>query len=298
MLIGQNCYSDINALLNAKINEKKHLIGVHRGSYAGNIIQNTIPAYTCAFKMGADLVECDVNRTTDGILFSFHDGYEQLIFKVDKSIKDMSSSEVESYHPYNVIDLQNNNPINRLCDILDWLPKDKLLNIDRAWDIFPYLLEELDKHSDCINRVIIKSPVNGDFHGVKVDDALKVLSNHKTKYMYMAICYNMDEVNKALSLKDINLVGIELIAKDDNNDLLRNESIEYIHSHNLFTWANSIQLGNYNRKPLFGSLDDDVSLLVNPDLGWGKMFDKGIDIIQTDWPILLYNYRKDKLNIS
>lgn len=294
MSFGKDCYSDINSLLNKKIEEKKHLIAVHRGSWTGNIIQNTIPAYTCAFKMGADLVECDVNRTTDGVLFSFHDGYEHFIFKVDKSIKEMTSEEVESFHPYNCIRHQNSKPINRLSDILNWLPEGKFLNIDRAWDIFPYIFEELDRHPNALKQVVVKCPVNGMFHDVPVEDALKALENHPTKYMYMAICYNMDDVKKALSLKNVNLVGIETIIRSDDNELFKDEGIDYIHSHNLFVWINSIQLGDYDSKPLYGSLDDDISIN-DPDKGWGEMFRKKIDIIQTDWPALLYSYRREKI---
>ena len=44
-------------------------------------------------------------------------------------------------------------------------------------------------------------------------------------------------------------------------------------------------------KPLYGDLDDDISILEGPDRGWGRLFDKQIDVIQTDWPALVKNYR-------
>ena len=62
--------------LNQKIAEKKHLIAVHRGTWHGNIIQNTIPAYQISLKMGADMVEADIVSSKDGVLFSFHDHHE------------------------------------------------------------------------------------------------------------------------------------------------------------------------------------------------------------------------------
>ena len=60
---------------------------------------------------------------------------------------------------------------------------------------------------------------------------------------------------------------------------------------------NAITLGNFNkhddspRNDLYGGLDDDISILDDPAKGWGKLMDKGIEIIQTDWPALLYDYR-------
>lgn len=297
MVFGQTCFASNNELLNSKLEEKKHLIAVHRGSWTGNIIQNTIPAYICAFKMGADMVECDINRTVDGVLYSFHDGYEPDIFHVEKSIKEMTSAEVEAYRPYNAIRKQCGRPIERLCDILDWLPADKLLNIDRAWDIFPYVLEELDKHPNAVRQVVLKAHMRGSFHGVDVEDALSALQEHETKYMFMPICYNMEDVQKALSLQNVNVVGCELIVGKETYELFQDEAITYIHDRNLFVWANAIELGNYNRDPLFGPLDDDISIIEDPDLGWGELFRKGIDIVQTDWPAILYAYRKEKLNI-
>lgn len=297
MEYGQNSYSDINQLLNQKLEEKKHLIAVHRGSWAGNIIQSTIPAFICSFKMGADMVECDVNRTTDGVLFSFHDGYEQEVLGVNKSIKQMTSAAVEACHPHNTARQQNKAPINRIRDILEWLPADKLINLDRAWDIFPYLLEELDRHPRAIRQVVLKSSLRGEFHGVPVAEALNALRRHPVKYMYMPICYNMQDVETALSLTDINVVGCELIAGTEADELYQDETIAYLHQHRLFAWVNAIQLGNYERMPLYGPLDDDISLIDSPDKGWGELFRKGIDIIQTDWPAILYQYRQERLGI-
>lgn len=297
MQFGRSCYAQNNRLLNQMLEGKKCLIAVHRGSWAGNVIQSTIPAYTCSFKMGADMVEGDVNRTTDGILFVFHDGYEQEVFGVQKSIKQMTAEEVEAFRPYNTARGQNKSPINRLSDILAWLPEGKMMNIDRAWDIFPYLLEELDKHPKVLQQIVVKSEVHGEFHGVPVAQALETLAQHPVKYLYMPICHNMEDVELALSLRDINVVGCELIAKSETDELYQDQAVEYLHQHGLFAWVNAIQLGNYERKPLYGPLDDDISLTQDPELGWGELFRKGIDIIQTDWPAILYDFRREKLGI-
>ena len=93
MALGQARFAHINANLSDKLSQKKCLIAVHRGSWGGNITQNTIGAYKAAFQMGADMVESDVNSTTDGVLYSFHDGHEPDVFGVDKCIKQMSSQE-------------------------------------------------------------------------------------------------------------------------------------------------------------------------------------------------------------
>ena len=297
MQFGKACYASNNSLLNTKLEQKKHLIAVHRGSWGGNIIQSTIPAFIAAFKMGADMVECDINRTTDGLLYAFHDGWEKDVLHADKSIKQMSSAEVEAHLPYNTTHAQNCHPIEKLSSILNWLPADRMINLDRAWDIFPWLLEELDRHPNAVRQVVLKSSVRGEFHGVPVESALEALSRHPVKYMYMPICYTLEDVETALRLKDVNVVGCELIAHTAEDELFQNEAVAYLHQQGLFAWANALQLGNIGAEPLYGFLDDDTSVMQDPELGWGELFLKGIDIVQTDWPALLYAYRKEKCHL-
>ena len=68
MALGQARYAQINTPLSQKLAQKKCLIAVHRGSWGGNITQNTIGAYAAALQMGADMVESGVNATTDGVV--------------------------------------------------------------------------------------------------------------------------------------------------------------------------------------------------------------------------------------
>lgn len=291
MRLGQERFAENNALLVSTLEQKKSLIAVHRGSWGGNICQNTVGAYIAAIRMGADMVETDVNSSTDGVLYSFHDGHEPDVWGVDKNIKTMDSAEIESYHTLNTVGLRCSRRISRLSEVLDFLPDNILINIDRAWDIFPQLLEFLDKYPKAMKQVVIKAPL-------KFKEAYEVMNAHPVKYMFMPICYSMADVEAVLAYRDINTVGCEIIAFSSEDELFQDEAIATIHEKNLYTWANAIQLGDWQRKPLYGPLDDDISILQNPALGWGKLFEKKIDIIQTDWPALLYSYRKQALGVE
>ncbi|MBQ7825927.1 MAG: hypothetical protein IJ337_06205, partial [Clostridia bacterium] len=127
-MFGKPQYAEINALLNKKYAEKKHLIAVHRGSYTGNITQNTIPAYIAAIKMGADMVEGVINSTTDDILYVFHDGHEPDVFGVEKNIKTMSSEELEALRPYNAVFCRTGHRINRFEEVIQFLPEHVMYN--------------------------------------------------------------------------------------------------------------------------------------------------------------------------
>ena len=283
-------YAQINTPLSQKLAQKKCLIAAHRGSWGGNIAQNTVGAYKAALQMGADIVETDVNATTDGVLYSFHDGNEQRVFGVEKSIRQMDSKEVESYHPINTCNELTAARINRLTEVLDFLSHGELLNIDRAWNIIPQLLEVLDHYPNAKYQVVIKAPL-------KAKAAYEYLNAHPVKYMFMPICYSFEDVEAALSYPDLNVVGCEIIAFDEQMELFSDESIQRIHDRNLFVWVNAITLGDVGVRPLYAKLDDDVSVLEDPSLGWGKLFEKKIDVMQTDWPALLYQYRRKILGV-
>lgn len=291
MILGQARFQDINKNLSEKLEEKKHLIAVHRGSWGGNVIQNTILAYDTALKMGADMVETDVVSTTDGVLYSFHDGNEAAVLGVTPIIKTLSSMQVDMIFPINTTRSQCSRKLNRLSEILEHFTDGTLINIDRAWDIFPQLLKLLDAYEHAKYQVVIKAPL----HSKMGDAPLKVLSEHPVKYMFMPICYSLDEVREVLTYQDINTVGIEMIAFDKQSEMFSDEAIRFVHDSNLFAWVNAITLGDVTTNALFGGLDDDISLLKGPDAGWGKLMDKGMDILQTDWPALLYAYRKERL---
>ena len=288
-MYGRKEYAQINALLNQKIEEKKHLIAVHRGSWHGNIIQNTIPAYIAAIKMGADMVECDLEMSTDGKLFSFHSHHEPDVLGTTKPITQMTAAQIKDITPRNCITLISDIRLNTLEEILDFLPEDVMINIDRSWNKFPQVLEVLDKYPKALTHVLLKAPANET-------QAMEALQQHPVKYMFMPICHTMAEIEATLAYQDVNVVGVELIASTAQEELYQDEAIASIHAKGLFCWVNAISLGDYSheylpRNDLFGELTDDVSVIQDPALGWGKLMEKKIDIIQTDWPAILYQYR-------
>ena len=244
-MFGKEKYKDINKNLNRRFEEKKVLIAVHRGVWCGNIIENTVEAYDACRVMGADLFECDLSETTDGVLYMFH---EQLL-------KHYKNGE--------------------------------LFNVDRSWPSLAKLDEIMQKYPHAISQAVIKTPVKEEY--------LEFFQNCPNKYMYMPIAYSMEEVRKVLSYPDINVVGVEAILFSEETDLFQNENIQWIHEQGLYYWANVITLGNKPEHRLYTGYEDDVALEKGPEASWGKLIDKGIDILQTDWPYQLYQFRKEKV---
>ncbi|PUA40705.1 glycerophosphodiester phosphodiesterase [Paenibacillus elgii] len=286
MRIGKPSYRDINTLLNQKLEERGVLIAVHRGTSLGNIIENTIPALKAAIQHGGDMLEVDVCQSTDGIMYLFHDGAEPRLLKQSDNIKTMDSEKIESLTYYNRDYTKIDYKVERLDDLLSTFKGDTLINIDRAWDIWPALLKTLDKY-EVSNQILLKGPV--------VKEQLEFLDQYETKYMFMPIVHSLKDIETALAYPNLNLVGLELIADSENHPLFQDALIEKLHQMNLFVWANAITLDD--KTVLFGGLDDDTSIMQDPDQGWGKLFEKNIDFIQTDWPTLLASYRDKKIGL-
>ncbi len=285
-MVGQERFKEINSLLNKRLEEKKVLIAVHRGCGCGNIIENTIPAYMAALKMNADMFECDLIESTDGILYTFHDGYEMRLLRKNRNIKTYSSKEIDSFKYYNIIEEPANYHVEKFEAVLQHFNHGELFNIDRAWDILPSVVQLLEKYPHAAKQAIIKTPIKKPF--------LEFLENCPTKVMYMPIAYNMEDIKTVLSYKNINTVGIEMIAKEAEDELFQNENIRWVKEQGLYCWVNAITLGGTKGYDLFGGLDDDTAIKMDPEKSWGKLMDKGINVMQTDWPGIMSAFRDNR----
>jgi glycerophosphoryl diester phosphodiesterase len=283
-VIGKEEYSQINALLNQKLDKYGVLIAVHRGSSGGNIIENTLPAMKAAIQRKGDIVEIDVSKSTDGVFYVFHDGAEMRLLDESVNIKSMDSGKIESLRYINGIGEKTKYKVERLVDVLSYIKGNVLVNLDRSWDYWPDLLPVLDKE-DMLNQILLKSPVK--------DKVLKVLNEHENKYMYMPIIHTEEDIDRVLEYQNINVVGMELIADSMSHPLYKDEIILELINRNLFVWANAINLNDEIH--LFAEFDDNTSIIECPDKGWGELIEKQIGVIQTDWPDLLAEYRNQKI---
>lgn len=281
-MFGKKEYSTINELLNKKINEKKILIAVHRGTSGGNIIENTLPAYKASLLSGGDIIEIDVIKSIDGIYYAFHDGNEKRLLNKRKNIKEMSSKEIEKKSFNNSIGENTGYKIERLDTVLKYFEgKDVLINIDRAWEYFEDLLIFFDKY-DIKKQLIIKSAPKKEY--------FEIFRKHKVKYMYMPIVKTEKDVELTLYYKQVNAVGFELIAENEKSVFFKDEYIKKLQSEGYFIWVNSIKLNDVTN--LYAGYDDNKAILEGFEKSWGVLINKGINIIQTDWPSLLSEYIK------
>ena len=120
-----------------------HLI--HRGIVNKNYKENLLNSFKASFKKGYG-IETDIHATKDGEFVCFHDFTLKRIHKINKSIKNLSYSEI--------LNLTKKNPIPLLKDLLK-LSKNKF---DLFIEIKPLfsnkllrkLLKETKKYNKCV----------------------------------------------------------------------------------------------------------------------------------------------------
>lgn len=250
------------------------LIAAHRGTFGGNIIQNTIPAFENALCQGADILEMDISMSTDKNFFVFHSDLESVLLGTTKKITSMNTEEIRKYRLYNNFNFLSDQKLSTLDEVLEHFKDRCLICIDRGWFCWNEILSYVDKHS-MKDQIIVKSPVCEQF--------VNAVSN--VNVQYMPVIYNENDI---VMLNERPLEFVEAIFSSEESEISGREFIEKMHSKSIKLWVNALTLDD--EVVLNGGHDDNKSILQDPDIGWGWLIKNGFDVIQTDWPYLLRKY--------
>ncbi|MFW5988248.1 MAG: glycerophosphodiester phosphodiesterase family protein [bacterium] len=269
-----------NRLLNKKFKGEEVLIVSHRGFGGGNIVLNTISAMQNAINCGADILELDISVSSDGKFFVFHQNMEPRNLLTTKKISEMTAAEINSRSLYNNALKESEAQVPTLDQMIEFLSgKDVLINFDKCDQIGKKVLLKLDQYA-VEEQILVK--------GKCIDQFLEAVNQHQKNYMFMPVVKSTADIEKALSYENLNIVGFEFIFKTKKHELLSKKLISELKEQGYFIWVNAINLGK--GKNLSADFDDDKSILVGADAGWGKLIDYGFNVIQTDWPPLLKDY--------
>lgn len=254
------------------------LVMAHRGTAGATVPENTARACQAAVLSGADIVEIDVIESTDGVFFAFHDGEEPSRLGRDIDLRELHSSEIATLPFAGIITSGMPAVVETLHTVLTGLWgrfPDAFVNLDRSWPCWPGLLPFLDGYGNP-ERLILKSHV--------ADRDWRILQRHAVKYPYIGICRTVTDVDDVLAARDLNLVGLELIASDQHSPFYDPDYLRGLRDRGVLLLANAEIVGSEN---LFAGHDDDESLFGSATGGWNRLLALGFDIIQTDWPWLL-----------
>lgn len=250
----------------------------HRGTPGGMIPENTAESARVAMLSGAEVVEVDVSVTTDGAVLAFHDGTEQRMLGTARSITAMGAAEVAA-HP--ILNGQLGDArvcVQSLAHVVGSLRGTGLgVHVDRAWPWWPQVLPVLDALG-MSEQILVKMP--------GTPEAMDHAAAHRPSFGVVAICRDRAMVESALD-HPLDVRVIELCAERDDSDVLDPVVIEAVHARGLEVLVNAEVVW----PPLWRHEDDEVSVLVGPEQGWGRLLDAGVDLVQTDFPWLFTQFR-------
>lgn len=250
------------------------LVIAHRGTTLGSVPDNTVRAAIAALRSGADVVEVDVIRSTDGEFYLFHNGYEGKHFAGAEDLRTLTAAEIDALSYCWQGERGTVRP-TRLLDLLHALP-DAWLNIDRSWSYWPELLDLLTA-AGAARRVLLKSPPE--------PGALAALAAHPTPFLYYPIVRTPEQFAEVRSVPGLHLVGAEVLAAAPEDPYADPAEVAALAAEFPLVQVNALNLENGAR--LYLGHDDETALFEGPEAGWGPLVRSGATAIQTDWPHLL-----------
>ena len=255
----------------------------HRGAAGSNIPCNTIPAFDIALKGGASILEMDLFKSTDGKIFIFHTGKEPYQLNKNIDLTKLDSEEIKKLRLINVDFNPTQWGINSFDDILEHFKGRCILNLDRIGDCIPDVINVVERHN-MKDQVLLKH--------APIPSVLKIIEDVAPDYMFMPIYMEKDNASEIIEKMNINYIGAELVFETEKSPVIQPEYIESMKKRGKTLWGNAV-LYNY-KIPLSAGHTDDVSMIDDPDKGWGWLVDHGFDIIQTDWTYQCCKYLKDR----
>lgn len=255
----------------------------HRGAAGSNIPCNTIPAFDIALKGGASILEMDLFKSTDGKIFIFHTGKEPYQLNKNIDLTKLDSEEIKKLRLINVDFYPTQWGINSFDDVLEHFKNRCILNLDRIGDCIPDVIKAVERHN-MKDQVLLKH--------APIPSVLKIIEDVAPDYMFMPIYMEKDNASEIIEKMNINYIGAELVFETEESPVIQPEYIESMKKRGKTLWGNAV-LYNY-KIPLSAGHTDDVSMIDDPDKGWGWLVDHGFDIIQTDWTYQCCKYLKDR----
>ncbi|CAD6198549.1 unnamed protein product [Caenorhabditis auriculariae] len=102
-------------------------VGAHRGSHYGNIPENSLEAFAAAKMEGAQLVEMDLQTTSDGVAVICHDPNTLAVTGVDREISKMTLAEFKQLRF-----TLNNGSLPTFEEAVEWCVQNDMMML---WDI-------------------------------------------------------------------------------------------------------------------------------------------------------------------
>ena len=275
-------FAEVRQQFDALIKQRRVLCAVHRSIYCGNVMENTYKGFCAGFRAGADMIELDTAATTDGDYFLVHDGMEPRLLDNGGNVTQATTAEFAARKYLNTCRSVVGNP-EKFIDVMPKMRGKGLINVDRSWRYWGKGLLQVMDGFGMYPQLLIKCPAEDQA-------ALDALEQSGLPFMLMPMVRRPEDL-RAVYKRKLNLVAAEILFAEEDSPLISAEFIKELKDRHIAVWINAITMSNGEAwSNISAGHDDDRAVLENADAGWGWLIDRGADIIQTDWPTMLYCY--------
>jgi glycerophosphoryl diester phosphodiesterase len=255
-------------------------VAAHRGDWR-YAPENSLPAIENAIRMGADIVELDVQRTKDGQFILMHDATLDRTTTGTRNIAEWTLDSIRTLRLKNGCAIKTKEKIPTLEEALLLMKGRILVNLDKADRYFDEVYALLEK-TGTTKQIIMKG-------GKPAKDVKVQFGKYLDKVIYMPIVHlDREDAEEQINhfLEILKPLAFELLFVNDNHPLPK-EMKSQLTGKSLI-WYSTLW------DTMAGGHDDDMSL-ENPDAGYGYLIDTlGARMIQTDRPAYLIDYLKNR----
>ena len=258
------------------------LVICHRGDWR-NYPENSIPAIESVIKMGADMVEIDIQLTKDSVLVLSHDRTIDRCTTGKGNINDLTYDEIQQYYLKTAHGTRSSLDL-KMPTLEEALKvcKDRItVNLDKGYDYYDLVIE-ITERLGVTNQVLIKG-------SKPVADVQAKMAEHKNNLLYMPVITPTNEKHKPLFedyLAEKPQLAYE-ICFDEINPTVESAVKRVLESGSKL-WVNTLW------NSLCGGLSDDIAFETSAAEVYGKIVDMGTTIIQTDRPEMLIEYLRSR----
>lgn len=260
---------------------KNVMVASHRGDWR-NAPENSLAAYQLAIEMGVDMIETDLNKTSDGVVVIMHDGTIDRTTNGKGKPSDYTLAELKKFHLRNGLGRVTNHTIPTLEEVMTLAKGKVLVNLDKS---YPYYNEAYAvlKKTGTLQQALFKTDLPYEQVKARYPEILDSLT-------FMAVV-DLDKPTAKQIIddyqKEIKPVAFELIFQKDTDRILTDNS--FIKSHGSKIWYNSLWAS------LNGGHEDDLAFDDgNTKDSWDWLIAHGATVLQTDRPEAMLKYLKKK----
>lgn len=262
---------------------KNVLVVCHRGDWR-NFPENSIPAIESVIKMGADVVELDIQLTKDSVLVLMHDGTIDRCTTGKGRVADLTYEELQKFYMKTAhgtrcsLDLK----VPTLREALEVCKDRIVINIDKGYNHYGLVLA-LAEEMGMTEQILIKGSSS-------LASIREKMAANEQNLLYMPIITPTNAKSMAL---------FEEYIADDEPQLAYEicwgeytpeveSAMQRLIADGSKLWVNSLW------NSLCGGLSDDVAWVTSADEVYGKLVDMGATMIQTDRPEFLLEYLRER----